>query len=234
MLSHTNPNLYAYAANNPVKYTDPDGRKIIHTHYLAFQNLNPNKLVPMGKTPSGVYDPETKEVIKQNTIGDYGCLFTSSMNIANDIKRRYCEKGAVGMPKNVIIPATSIAEMANSDKYFIYNDDLEKNESNADMGIENVKKLIEDVSSCSISIEMITGSENIKKAIATLNSSESDNGYIIGHVKGHFFNLTGTEKKMGYLYHDPYVRSNAAADRLKERINNSMDKIYIIRVIGNE
>lgn len=138
------------------------------------------------------------------------------------------------MPKNVIIPATSIAEMANSDKYFIYNDDPEKNESNADMGIENVKKLIEDVSSCSISIEMITGAENIKKAIATLNSSESDNGYIIGHVKGHFFNLTGTDKKMGYLYHDPYVRSNAAADRLKERINNSMDKIYIIRVIGNE
>ncbi|MCR5614339.1 hypothetical protein [Treponema sp.] len=189
----------------------------------------------MGKTPSGIYNPETKEVIKQNLIGDYGCLFTSTMNVANDIKRRFCEKGAIGMPKNIVIPATSIAEMANSDKYFTYDDNPSKNESDANMTVNNVKQLIEDVSTCSVSIEVITGSENIAKAIEALNSSESDNGYIIAHSNGHYFNLTGIDDDLGYLYHDPYLRSNNAAEKFRKTVNNNgIDKILIIRVNKNE
>lgn len=209
---------------------------IIDTELTKAYSDNVN--IPMGKTPSGVYDPETKIVTKQNTIGDYGCLFTSAINVANDIKLRYCEKGAIGMPKNMIIPATSISAKANSDKYFTYQNNPNKHESDANMTINNIKQLIEDVSTRSVVIEEITGTSNIEKAIAELNNSSTDNGYIIAHCNGHFFNLTGIdsnpnkEKNLGYLYHDPYIRKTIKSiDNFRTKVNNGgIDKIFIIRI----
>nr|WP_318660525.1 M91 family zinc metallopeptidase [uncultured Treponema sp.] len=48
-LNHINNNLYAYAANNPVKYTDPDGRKLFVSgtkEYMAKVQRELTKLCP--------------------------------------------------------------------------------------------------------------------------------------------------------------------------------------------
>ena len=39
-LNHTNLNLYHYAGNNPVKYVDPDGKKMVLTVSRSTQKMN--------------------------------------------------------------------------------------------------------------------------------------------------------------------------------------------------
>ena len=40
--NHINGNLFAYAANNPVKYTDPDGREDLFYYVKIKGQKNPN------------------------------------------------------------------------------------------------------------------------------------------------------------------------------------------------
>ena len=65
MFNHINGDLYAYAGNNPVKYTDPDGNTIIKSG--ANMMNESQSTLGTGKSP----------------ISSVGCVFTSYVRMAN-------------------------------------------------------------------------------------------------------------------------------------------------------
>ena len=70
---HTNSNLYAYAANNPVKYTDPDGKIILAINDTFNMSINPLGDKKLGKS-------------KTTTFRQEGCYVTTFANIFSSSK----------------------------------------------------------------------------------------------------------------------------------------------------
>ena len=68
VFNHINANLYHYAGNNPVKYTDPDGRIILGINETFNMSVN-----PLGNKKLGNSDSVT--------FRDQGCYVTSFANI---------------------------------------------------------------------------------------------------------------------------------------------------------
>ncbi len=230
-----NGNLYHYAGNNPVRYIDPDGREIIKPRLHLYQNSPENKSLPMGATPSGKKSIIGGEVTSQNTIGQYGCLFTSLVNIADDVRNKRIHKYA---PSSTNVPNLSVSSYNNNDKYFTYSADYTSGdgyENDANMLLDNMKSLLSDaglVAGTKINITEKKGAD-IKDTLAELSSSGTDNAYVIGHYNGHFFNVTGYDSQTGNVtINDVYIRTSEKASNsyLNNVNNNGMDKIYVIRI----
>ena len=72
-----NLNLYHYAASNPVKYIDPEGKKIINTYIDIFMDNSSNIL--------GTQPLRNESAPKFLRINDYGCVLTSLARIASSL-----------------------------------------------------------------------------------------------------------------------------------------------------
>ncbi|MBR5964850.1 MAG: hypothetical protein IK015_01860 [Treponema sp.] len=229
-----NCNLYHYGGNNPVKYTDPDGEYINGLSIFLTQNSPDNRFLTMGFTLSGRKLSEDSPIYNRNLIGDFGCLFTATLNIADDIKRSTIQKYA---PSVKLIPETRMSDWNNSDNYFSFSQFVDKGsylENDANMGKAEMQNLISDISGLpmdKIHIAEITGSSKISSSIAKASMS-STKTYVVGHMGGHYFNITDYSISKGYKIHDVYHRFN---DTIQKQFFNKVqsggiDKIYMITI----
>ncbi len=101
-------NWYVYCANNPLRYTDPSGLTLndVNGDKNAQQQNHPdiNKNAPEGYLTRTYI---TNEGYKDNNIGNFGCLFTGTINVVNDINKK------AGKPV-----FHQVAEAAKNDNFF--------------------------------------------------------------------------------------------------------------------
>ena len=71
-------NLYAYGANNPIHYTDPDGRTNVAITSTYKMNSTTNGLLDYIQRIKGTTGP-----INKNRIADAGCAITAIANLAS-------------------------------------------------------------------------------------------------------------------------------------------------------
>ena len=220
--------MYAYAGNNPVRYIDPDGNDIISITSFYLQNSSEHKTLPMGASPSGIFD-SNGNLLKQNTIGDYGCLFISIMNTGNSLKRNHFTD--LGIPSDINFNC-SPNEYNASDSYFHYSQNPRNQyETDANMLFDNICNLLKDVSKTSdFSIEFVIG-DDIQKRINAISSNPKENAYVIGRCEGHYFNINNYSYRYGFRIHDVFGRSSFdKAKAFLDKINNGkMDGIIIIK-----
>ncbi len=225
--NHVNFNLYHYAGNNPINYTDPDGkffnRPTSHIRQTDFNNeTNP---VFMGHTPSGKYEFDgdgNKVITARNTIFDCGCLFVEIYNNALTARKKrvadakkYCEQHNITFNE-----APSLESLAGDDKYFYIKDNPEKNESDANMSYDGMLNLWKDTSGKSIkNLRVINLGVNSNGEYDSENMSAADiklrlrlirnakQGYtVIGKCDGHYFTILDCDDDGNLTYseiHDP-------------------------------
>ena len=228
--NHVNFNLYHYAGNNPINYTDPDGkffnRPTSHIRQTDFNNrTNP---VYMGHTPSGKYKIDgdgNKKFTTRNTIFAFGCLFTEIYNNALTARekrvaaaKKYCEQHDITFNE-----APSFESLAGDDKYFYIKDNPEKNESDANMGYDGMLNLWKDTSGESVkNFKIINLGVNSKGEHDSENMSASEikfrlrlirnakQGYtVIGRCDGHYFTILDCDDDGNLTYseiHDPQAQ----------------------------
>ena len=232
--------MYHYAGNNPVKYTDPDGRDILVPCFLDYQNTTENTDSNMGYTVTGRKHTLDGEIFHRNTIGRYGCLFTAFFNVANDIKVRNIKSKA---PSVKSVPNSILTDYSNSDKYFSFTDyewigDAESGyfENDALMSISNMKALISDVSGIDkskIKITEIKGSSKIASELYSLSHDHTRNAYVIGAAKNHdnpnhCFNILDAAFGAISQIHDVYKNNYKDFEQNVKQMQ--VTKIYIIEI----
>ena len=79
VFNHINGNLFAYAANNPVKYTDPDGYEVKSTLVKYYMN---DYDVMLGTEQPNRGKKDQPLILN---ISGYGCVLTDASRIANSI-----------------------------------------------------------------------------------------------------------------------------------------------------
>jgi len=181
----------------------------------------------MGLTASGKKATlESTYIFHRNKIGAFGCLFTSTMNIARDVNLRELRKH---MPIPDIGPL-DFSVYTNTDNYFIYSNFYQSGncwENDANMDESKVQQLLLDITGVEFDVQKFEGSVNEK--LAELADS-SDEYYVIGHYSGHFFNITGydSEQTPVFNFFDVYIRG-PDDDYQQRLINNGPDELYIIK-----
>ena len=232
-----NMNVYHYTGNNPVKYIDSDGRDFYKPVFHQKQNDNLNRNLYMGTTPSGEYyidDDGNKIYTKRNTIGKFGCLFTEIYNNALSERKRYCNQ------HNIPFNATELKSYASLDKYFSYydhaNDQVNPyNESDANMTMDTMKKLFEDISGKKVNhILKIDKKSTISVLLNVIKNSDKQIK-VIGHCNGHFFTITDISENGALdieMIHDPQLRTNGNKSWYekfdKTLKTNGVDAIWLI------
>jgi len=169
--------VYNYGGNNPVKYVDPNGNDIYDVNIFkdSQAQTSSNEFLP------GVSSYDTSDTSMPNTIYWYGCLYTSTINVANYFKNttslQHLRKG----------------ESPNSYKHTSINDknlpgyfhikQKEGGGEDVNMSAAKIKALVEDVSGVKVNVTQYGGAEARKMIENYANSKE--NVAIIANVGGH-------------------------------------------------
>ena len=201
-----NSHLYHYAGNNPITYTDPNGRFIWKLLSCQYQNNTVNANVYIGQyTTNNTKDCDEKE----NTLANFGCLFTCFVNIGNSYNAmkspdKYFEKTA--------------ASLASNDKYFEFQSVSRIGGTPTDFksSIENLKALLFDMTGEQFEILKFECPVAIKMAV--LASITKQGTFIVGKTitkqgSEHFININSIEinkntKDFKMDYFDPYQYNN--------------------------
>ncbi|WP_319563286.1 SpvB/TcaC N-terminal domain-containing protein [Marispirochaeta sp.] len=219
-------NWYGYGGNNPLFYSDPDGREILPIFNSQRQNSDTNRNALVGPEPTGRIWPDGK--YRMNSIGLEGCLFVAAVNVGNSIRKH--NDAMRGSPSWESGSGISVASLSRSERYFSIfgaNDDFVDGGLEQDFatGSDHITTLLKDMTGNDYNVDRIRDPEKSKELIKEYAQSDSDNGYIIGFDGRHFFNITGyNEKKQEVSVNDP----------LGKRSTYSMKEIRGIYLITRE
>ena len=200
VFNHINGDLYAYAGNNPVKYTDPDGNEIIALKSFLLQDSALNENLQMGSMKTGAWDKNG--VLRENTMGRYGCLFTCAVNVGNTICKRN------GFISNNI----QLSELSSNDNYFMYVPSKIGLGTDVITGTKQIKNLLKDMTGKSFSVERYRTSSVARTLITLTSKNYIKDSYIIADVGGHFINIEGFDSEGRLLYFDPSMRNKKSYD----------------------
>ena len=215
----SNGNLYHYGGNNPVKYTDPDGKFIQTILSWQHQNSLQNKNATIGQYQS--YSSKQYGET-ENSVGNFGCLFTCFVNVGNSYNIRN---------SNGVYEEKTVAELASNDDYFTFAGVSRIGGAPTDFGssTKNLKKLLFDMTGENLEVSKYYGGE--KNAMLFLAQQADKEAYVIGQVKTknggtHFINITGVKSDGSMNYFDPYSYNNTR--NKKEYKKSDLIAIYLI------
>ena len=235
VFNHINCDLYAYAGNNPVKYTDPDGNEIKSFEYECKQTSFYNRALTMGAMPNGVFD-SSGTLTRANLIGDVGCKLLVLLNIGNNINYimngnkfdRYCQP-------------CSVESVCNNDKYFVtpypcskvsnggYETDILIGKS------ESIALLTDITGNGNLSITTYKGSQFVKSIIQTFSKcKETVFAYAKVNTKYgcHFVGLGWNANKNSLSIYDPTVwGDDSISDSIQKQINDYDFELSIVRKV---
>ncbi|MCI5696988.1 MAG: RHS repeat-associated core domain-containing protein [Spirochaetia bacterium] len=167
VFNHINGNLYAYGANNPIKYTDPDGRITINAICSMFMN---KRSAILGIQPNRGGEDQPKAL----TIGGYGCVVTFYARLASTISGEEITPEMI----NDYAIKNNLFEVDTSDSY--YDVTLLSPEA----GVKAVNGILKEkgITNVSLDVEDTIYSSNMTYICNTLNKYDSDkkNYYIYG------------------------------------------------------
>jgi len=152
--NYVNFHVYHYAGNNPVKFVDPDGRKIIEP-FVMFRQSDPRfNGVFLGGEES--YDDKART--RANSMTHYGCLYMAAVSIGYSILK---ESVPTEFYKrfNITRYTRSDFELLFNPLRFNIRENFYINESNANGGEDvfllDIENIIRSASSRNIKVERI-------------------------------------------------------------------------------
>ncbi len=157
--NHINSNLFAYAANNPVKYTDPDGRILISFTINHMQNIGgtTNKNIPHTSTP----------------FSSEGCSFATMTGIIDDYRSKH------GMDK---IDWNQKLENGDLNAYFVSQKDVDDKNTTGSVGDLKRAKLLSDFTGGKLKILKDISGNDLSSEIDSL-ISDKKMLYVAGRAK---------------------------------------------------
>lgn len=164
--NHINSNLYHYAGNNPVKYTDPDGNEILAVTSKQYQNDEANINLNIGSEQTGFYDKQNNYIT--NTVGRFGCLFVCAVNVGNSYNRANSEN----------YKEQSVASLANNDSYFNFY--LSGKVLCTDFGSEpkEISTLLSDMTGKKFNVERVSHKNLTKMCMEIIANQDNKSSYI--------------------------------------------------------
>ncbi len=199
-------NWYSYVSNNPVRYIDPTGMKILDITSGQYMNSSTNRSALMGSRRTGDFGGRNG-AFRENNLGNFGCLFIAAVNIGNSEAREINMKK--GVPRNIIpYLDQSAASLAGKDKYFRFDfPTVGGVGADANMNESTISALVGDMTGILYSVLRNRDAAQSQVIIKEFAGSDSKNGYIIADVGGHFVNVTGVDEKGNLSFHDTSDRN---------------------------
>ena len=200
-----NFHLYAYAGNSPVRYTDPDGKIILPITSHQYQNSENNKNAYVGKYP-------TNDGYKENTLGNYGCLFTAFVNIGNSYNK---------MNNSESFVEQTAASLASNDKYFNFDSISRIFGAPTDFKstTSSLSTLLSDMTGENFNIERYYGNDS--KMLVNFAKYDSKDVYLVAQIttrfgNSHFINITGLDKDGNLQVADTYAYNEKQSYKLND------------------
>ena len=208
-----NLHTYHYAGNNPLKYMDPDGEKIVNITSKQQQNSRVNAPLPLGNNN------------KENAFGKSGCFFTAVMNVGNTIN-----KNKSGDNRTF----KGIEGFSNNTKYFQEDKETKFLEN---LDAKGVSSLLTDLTGESFNVVKFGGNAGGDPLTALdFFDNSSDDYFIIADVgSSHFVNVLGTGSNDSLSVHDTnnrHMNSDGITPNTREPLKYSrgdIKSIYVIR-----